>query len=475
MQRVIQSLKAGWIWLLVGAMAGAFIPANGLRGVLSDLPGLAAATSGDVAEEDEHADDHEDIVTLSDVARRNLGLRTGKVTPATYTRTIRVPGTVRERPALSDLAIPSPVAGVVTNIYASPGAAVRIGQRLFRIRLTGDELAMAQSELLDSLQQIATTEREIARLDSVSKSGGIAANKLLALKYDRDKFVLQKQNREQELMIRGLSEEQVARIAATKKFIQFVDVTMPESLEEAAPRATDESFADGLSFTIEDLRVHPGKAVKAGDELCDVAYHTNLYFEGQAFEKDVEIIRAIAQDGRQVDIEFAVQGKHSHLSGLKVLYIDNHVDPKTQTFRFYMAIENEVLGDVREGETVFRSWRFKPGQRGHVLLPVEQLSDHFPLPREAVLIEGPDAFVFREVPEGAHDHGPDDGHDHDVHMKEFEAVPVHLVFRDTSIAVVAPGGLIKAGDKIAMNRAYDLQLAMKSGDGSADAHHGHDH
>ena len=492
MQRVIQSLKAGWIWLLLGAMAGAFIPANGIRSVLMDLPGLASkAAEPQPAPDDDAHDDHHDHVPLSDIAQRNLGLRTGRVKAALYTRTIQIPGTVRERPALSDLAISSRVQGVVTRIYTTPGQAVRIGKPLFRIRLTGDELAGAQADLLDSLQRIELTDREINRLQGASRSGGVAANKLIKLKADRDMYTLQKKNREQSLMIRGLTAAQVAEISTSKQFIQFVEVGMPAAVQEAAPGTSNESFADGLNFTIEDLHVHPGKAVNAGDELCDVAYHTNLYFEGQAFEKDVEAIRAIAQDGRLVEIEFAegaagtgTKGhSHSRLEGLKVLYIDNHVDPETQTFRFYMSIENEVLGDVRDGDVVFRSWRFKPGQRGHVLLPVEQMEGHFPLPREAVLIEGPDAFVFRELDDDAHAHGPDGAHDddthnheHDAHMREFEPVPVEIVFQNENVVVVASGGDLKPGQKIAMNRAYDLQLALKSGDGSSGhAHHGHAH
>lgn len=477
MQRVIQSLKAGWIWLLLGAMAGAFIPANGIRGVLMDLPGLASKEAEPQPAADEAArDDHHNHIPLSDVAQRNLGLRTGKVKAAPYTRTIQIPGTVRERPALSDLAISSRVKGVVTHIYTTPGQAVSIGKPLFRIRLTGDGLASAQAELLDSLQRIELADREINRLQSASRSGGVAANKMVKLKADRDMYMLQKKNREQSLMIRGLTAEQVAEISKSKQFVRFVEVGMPSAVEDSAPETNNESFADGLNFTIEDLHVHLGKAVNAGDELCDVAYHTNLYFEGQAFEKDVETILAIAQDGRPVGIEFAEGDSHAHLDGLKVLYVDNHVDPETQTFRFYMSIENEVLGDVRDGDAVFRSWRFKPGQRGHVLLPAEQMEGHYPLPREAVLIEGPEAFVFRELDDDAHSHGPDDAHDHDVHMREFEPVPVQIVFQNEDVVVVASGGELKSGQKIAMNRAYDLQLALKSGDGSSGhAHHGHAH
>lgn len=477
MRPVIQSLKAGWIWLVLGVVAGAFIPANGLRSLVSRLPGLQSnANAANPMDEAGHAEDeHDDHIALTDVARRNLGLRTARVRKGTYTRTVRIPGVVRERPALSDLAISSRVHGVVTHIHATPGQAVKVGQPLFRIRLTGDELATAQSQLLDSIQQIERIDSELERLNPASRSGGVARNKLLKLKYDKEMYELRKKNRTQELFIRGLTEEQVAEISKTKQFIQHVDVAMSDAVKNSAPPSKSQSFGDGLSFTIEELHVHPGKSVQAGDELCDVAYHTNLYFEGQAFERDVDMVRAVSQDGTTVGVEFSAGSKHEHLSGLKVLYIDNHVDPDTQTFRFYMSVENEVMGDVREGETVFRSWRFKPGQRGHVLLPAEEIADGFPLPREAVLVEGPDAFVFRELPDGHDDHDGEHNHAHDEHVTEFEPVPVQILYQDESTVVVQPGAL-KAGERIAINRAYDLQLALKSGSGGGHAHdHGHEH
>ena len=106
----------------------------------------------------------------------------------------------------------------------------------------------------------------------------------------------------------------------------------------------------------------------------------------------------------------------------------------------------------------------------HVKIPAETISGHFTLPREAVVIEGPDAFAFREA---KHDHSDEsaDGHNH-ANGKEFEPVAVHVLFKSEQTVVVSSGQELKAGDRVAMNRAYDLQLALKSGEGSA---HTHDH
>ncbi len=467
---IVNSLKTGWAWLVVGVVLGTLIPATR---ILQFLP-----TGGSVPGEQADApaeDDHDDIVALSDTARWNLGLRTGRVKVKPFTRTIDIPGTVRERPGLSNLAVSSRVHAVVTHILARPGQAVRVGQPLFRMRLTGDELATAQSSLLDTVQQTARVESQIKLLENAARAGGVAANRLRDLKFDYERLQLSLRNRRQELVVRGLTEKQVDDIVSSKSFLREVTVGMHEMVDYAADAAQTEvssqpSFDDGLNFTVEELQVHPGMAVEPGQELCQVAYHTSLYFEGQAFEKDLELLRTVTQDDKAVAVAFGTERRQTIEPNLQVIHIDNHIDTESQTFRFYVPIRNQVLGDTGTGDVIFRSWRFKPGQRGHVQIPAETISGHFTLPREAVVIEGPYAFVFREI---KHDHSDEaaDGHDH-ADEREFEPVAVQVLFKSQETAVVSSGQKLKVGERIAMNRAYDLQLALKSGEGSA---HSHDH
>lgn len=467
------SRKTGWIWLLVGVIVGAIIPASGLQQLIGSFSGTTDGNPVDATASEQH-DDHENVIALSDTARWNLGLRTGRVKVKPFTQTIELPGVVRERPGLSDLAVSSRVHGVVTHILAQPGQAIRVGQPLFRMRLTGDQLATAQSSLLDIVQQITTVEAQIELVESAAKSGGVPANRLRSLKYDLDRLELNKRNRKQELMVRGLTKTQVDDIVATKSFLREITVGMHDMVKYVADTVLpepDESFEDGLNFTVEELQVHLGMAVKPGDELAHVAYHTSLYFEGQAFEKDVDLLRTITRDKRAVSVAFGTEVKRNIEPDLQVVHIDNHVNPETQTIRFYIPIRNQVLGDTRTGDTTFRSWRFKPGQRGHVLIPMQTINDNFALPREAIVIEGPDAFVFREVKHDHSSHSDKGGHDHHG-GKEFETVPVQVLLKTEQTAVISAGQALKAGDRIAMNRAYDLQLAMKSSDAPA---HSHDH
>jgi len=104
------------------------------------------------------------------------------------------------------------------------------------------------------------------------------------------------------------------------------------------------------------------------------------------------------------------------------------------------------------------TWRYKPGQRMQLLVPVEEWRDRIVLPPEAVAQDGLEHYVFMT-------HG-----DH-VHRQ-----PVHVEYRDPTAVVIADDGALSPGDQIAMTAAQQLQLALKNRSGGAiDPHAGHNH
>ena len=168
---------------------------------------------------------------------------------------------------------------------------------------------------------------------------------------------------------------------------------------------------------------------------------------------------------------------------VKLLRIDNHVDEKTQTVRFYARLPNSVARTHHDQNRAFDQWRFRPGQRLHLRLPVERWQDQWTLPAEAVVIDGPNVMVFAAADEDMHGHAThnetamglaaaavvhgdndklhdDHDHDHDVFI-EFEPVPVRLLYRDDQTVVIATDGQITQHTEIALNNAQKLYLAMK--------------
>jgi multidrug efflux pump subunit AcrA (membrane-fusion protein) len=488
----------------LGVVAATFlVPWGGLgdRLLAAARPAAAGGHGGhdEHDEHDEHGDEHAgaDHVDLSPTARANLGLKTGRVQLTDFVRTLHIPGEVVEAPGYSTADVPARVAGVVTAIRVSPGQAVRPGDPLFELDLTGEALAEAQSRLLDDLQQLTTTEAELARLGPLTERGSVAAKQRLQLEYDQRRIEGQRNTRIQELLIRGLTRPQIDRIITNRELVKSVTVLAPQFPEEnpppgrraggASPEPSSGSPGD-WEYTVESIDAHPGESVTPERSLARLARHTRLYVRGHAFERDVPAIAAALPDGA-VTVEFggeghqggdgltgSVEGGEGHgesVEGLHILYIDNHVDPASQTFAFYVPLKNEVLRDVLDQHgRVFRSWKFKPGQRVHVRVPVERIEKQIVLPANAVAAEGPEAYVFRLAGRHARpERGPGGARLYD---EEFEQVPVVVRYRDTRQVVVAPGGALRPSDVVAMNRAYQLLLALKNAS-EGPAPHSHEH
>ena len=147
----------------------------------------------DAHDHDSHAGhDHGDdaVVTLSEQARRNIGLKTSLVRLKPYTQYLAMPATISDWPGKTHVSITAPLTGVVNAIYISQGELIRSGQPLFSIRLTHQDLVKTQSDFLSSLGRLDVEDREIQRLTTATQSGAVAGKALIQSKYEREKLRL---------------------------------------------------------------------------------------------------------------------------------------------------------------------------------------------------------------------------------------------------------------------------------------------
>ncbi len=213
-------------------------------------------------------------------------------------------------------------------------------------------------------------------------------------------------------------------------------------------------------FHVQKLPVQLGEHVQAGQLLCVLADHCELYIEGRAFEDDAIWLRAAAREGRSVTARVVVGRRETDvIEGLKLLYLADQVDPDTRVFRFYVRLPNAIaLDQMTEDGRRFITWRFNPGQRMELQVPVERWPDRIVLPVEAVVQEGAEAFVYQR--NGDH----------------FDRVAVHVEYRDQTRVVIANDGAIRPGDVVAGKGAYQMHLALRNKSGTAaDPHAGHHH
>lgn len=391
---------------------------------------------------------------LSEQGRKNVGLRLVTVQPRDFDRTINVPAMVKERVGRTEIKVSAPMTGIVTHIYPIRGEAVTPGQPLFDLRLTHEDLVDTQSAFLETLEQLDVIKREVARLEEVTSSGAIAGKRLLEREYEQQQAEARLRAQQQALILHGITEEQVNQIKATRKLLQQVTIFASQGVE------TSKNSGDEYVLQVSRIEVAPGQHVQAGDLLGVLSDHAELYIEGKAFEEDSGELNESANQGTLLTAVIEANGKGSHtVPDLKILYLENEVELESRALRFYVRLPNELVrNETTEDGHRFIGWRFKPGQRVQLHVPVERWQNRIVLPVDAVVKEGADWFVFQQ--NGA----------------KFDRKPVHVEYRDQRWAVIENDGCLFPGDVVAAAGAYQMHLAMKNkAGGGVDPHAGHNH
>jgi membrane fusion protein, heavy metal efflux system len=468
MSQVARRYGSSWsrylLWVFSAALAAmvvtaalfheAWLPQT--RQVLG-FPGRAAQPSAAAeshAESEGHSHAHgghdeANSIELSEQGRKNIGLTLAKVELKTFIESVSIPGVIEEMPGRSNIDVTAPMTGVVTRIYFEQGAAVAPGDRLFDIRLTDEDLVRLQADLLRTAEELRVLEREIKRLADITADGAIARKTLLERQYEQQKQQAVLGSQKQSLLLHGLSTKDVDRILTDRRLVSEVSVFAPAESENGE-----------AVFQVQELRVTRGQSVMVGATLAVLADHGQLYVAGNAFEQDLPAISRAADQGWPVSLIIESESEAERVvSNLSVLYVAARIDPETRTVHFYVRLPNEKTRDIKsETGQRFIAWRYKPGQRVQIQIPVNEYADRIVLPLGAVAQDGAENYVF--TPNGDH----------------FDRKPVHVEFRDTQSAVIANDGTLFPGSWVAVSGAQQLQIALKNKSGGApDPHAGHNH
>jgi membrane fusion protein, heavy metal efflux system len=393
------------------------------------------------------------VLKMSPQARKNLALASKPARPQTYWKKVQIPGVIVDRPGRSDRGVTSPVVGVVTQIHAFPGDTVRPGDQLFTLRLTSEYLQSTQKELFAATRETGLLEEQIGRLRPLAESGGIARSNVLELENQLKRQETLIAAHRQDLLTRGLTPEQITQ-AADGKFVSTISVAAPPPVESASASAGEEPVLfqltsrtdEGLAYEVQSLAAELGQQVQAGQLLSTLANHSSLYIEGHAFKQDAPALERAAENGWEITVEFA-EDDPEHWPALgqtfQIRHLSNLIDRDSRTFDFFIPLSNQSRGYQQNGET-FVVWRFRPGQRVRLHVPVAQLENVLVLPAEAVVYEGPEAFVFRQ------------------NGDLFNRIAVHVLHEDRLNAVVANDGSVTPGLYLAQNAAASLNRVLKS-------------
>lgn len=396
---------------------------------------------------------------LNRQARDNLQLVARPATFEPYWRTIQVPGVVVDRPGQSDRGITAPAVGVVTRVHAHPGDTVKVGDRLFTLRLVSEYLQHSQSELFRTTREMQLVQQQRNRFAALVKAGTESEIKVTELDNQLQRLKAAQLAYRQDLLTRGLTPEQMMRVEEGQ-FVAEIEIVAPP------PHAKDERLVNHddpgpmrdktatLVYEVQELQVNLGQQVQAGKTLCLLANHHSLYIEGRGFKREAPFLEQAAQNGWPVRVEFA-EDDGKYWPPLKqtfhIRHLANTLDAESRTFAFYLPLSNQSRSYEKDGQT-FLVWRFRPGQRVRLHVPVEEFGKKegkpeekvFVLPAAAVVREGPEAYVFQQ------------------NGDLFDRIPVHVLYEDRLNIVLANDGGMTAGLYYAQNAASSLNRILKA-------------
>jgi biotin carboxyl carrier protein len=400
---------------------------------------------------------------VGDQAQQNLKLTAKSLKVGTFWKSITLPGSVVDRPGVSDRKVVAPAVGTIGEIRRFPGNVVRPGDVLFVLKLSSNSVHDTQESLFKTNQEI---KMQHAHRERLGLAGGVVERaRIIAVENEIKRLEATAKADQEQLRRWGLSPSDVDGIA-DGQFVSDIEikarpwVSKEKDASSMPSEQTAETEQSSETFDMQDLTVDIGQQVEAGQTLCQLSNHQRLAIEGQAFRDEIPQIEQCIKSGWPVEIDFqenAANDWPAVQQTFLIHYVANTIDPQTRTFPFLLSLENQSQTvNGKHGQQ--RLWRYRPGQKVWLLVRVEQVDNVFVLPRDAVASEGAEAFVFTQ------------------NVNTFERKAVRIVHQDRERTVIANDGFLptyRRNDElvtipaVVQNAAAQLNRMAKAGTGGA--------
>jgi len=363
-------------------------------------------------------------ITLSPDQQRAIGVTYATVGRETLTRTVRTVGKV-EVAEQNVVDVTPKIDGFVEALHVSTtGEAVSSGAPL--LELFSPILVAAQEELLAARRMV----------DRVATSESETRNNALAV------------------------------LEAARRRLEFWDVT-PEQIQAIEQTGTVTkalTLVSPATGVVLEKGVVEGQRVMQGERLYRIADLSEVWIEGDVFEKDLDLIGI----GTRAHIEVAALPGH-HVMG-RVSFVYPTMDEESRTSRVRVSVRNTDM-------------RLKPGMFATIFFDATIGEDVLAVPTEAVIVTGERNIVFVY-------HEGDNLMPHDVVLggRTSEFVEVlsgvregHTIVASANFLVDAESQLGTIGGMAGMDHSghggmdHSDHSAATEPDSAAAGHEGHNH
>ena len=189
---------------------------------------------------------NERIVELAKTTVDNMELKTGKFEVRDYFETIVLPAEFVERLPDGRHQIVAPIGGQVEQVFVSPGQAVSAGAPLFQLRVTDEQVSEAQVAFLSVMSDLDSNSAQLERSRRLADREIIAGKKVIELELKLNELNSRRRAIEQELLLRGLSEEQLRALIDHQTLVSSLTIYAPELPTNSSDPARN-------MFTVETL------------------------------------------------------------------------------------------------------------------------------------------------------------------------------------------------------------------------------
>lgn len=313
----------------------------------------------------------------------------------------------------------APIDGKVIDVYVEPGAIVKIGQPLIRIK--SDAIGQIQLEFLDKYifvesninQMIAqyNLSKQTYRREKTLFNEGISSRQeyevayaqMLKDKANLDSLRIQKNTIikvfAQRVALYGGSESTIMSAARTKRIYPYI------------------TLSSNKNGVVLDRKVNPGEIINQNRELFNVADLSEIWLVGYAFEKDAPDLKI----GQRV-VGVLEEHEHSNVVG-ELSYVASVLDPERKTL--------EVIADIPN-----KKFEIKPNMYAEMFVNTGTI-DALAVPNTALQQYGDYTFAYVEVK---------------PHVYEERKVQVGQ--HNDKYSEVKSG--LKAGEKVVSNGGFSL-------------------
>jgi RND family efflux transporter MFP subunit len=255
----------------------------------------------------------EAVVTIAPEIAQRAGIVVERVTGATSSAALRIPGIV-EPNAYRQVIVTPITGGRVTRVLVELGDRVRRGQSMASVY--SPELADAQSRLIALRAELQASEQEVNRTRRLVEIGAASQQELERIEATHAGRVAAADGARSRLVLLGMPETAIQQLSAGSSVSAVVDVPAP------------------LDGVVTERTVNIGLNVDPSTPLFTVVNLGGVWVVGDVFERDLSRV----DPGSQATVIVAAVPGRTYEG--KVTYIDPQVNPATRTARVRVEIDN---------------------------------------------------------------------------------------------------------------------------------------